>query len=120
VTITGSWPKQTINSSGGGGGSVTISNDTSTATNIYPLFADATTGSLTTAYTSNAKYLYQPSTGTLSASQVNASNGIFVNNATLQNSYTIPAGSNAMTAGPFTVPGGMTVTVSGASRWVVI
>jgi len=115
TSVGGTWVSSTPS-----GGGATISNDTATATTVYPLFAAATSGLPTTIYTSNAKYLYQPSTGTLSASQVNASNGIFINPTTLQNSYTIPVGSNAMTTGPFTVPGGMAVTVSSGSRWVVL
>ncbi len=42
-----------------------ISNDTSTSTNLYPLFANATSGTPTTIYTGNAKLLYKPSTGEL-------------------------------------------------------
>ncbi len=97
-----------------------ISNDTTTATNVYPLFADATTGTPTTIYTSNAKLLYKPSTGDLQSSAVTASNGIFVNSATVTNSYTIPAGNNASSAGPLVVDPGVTVTVSSGGRWVVI
>jgi hypothetical protein len=48
-------------------GGAAISNDTSTATAVYPLFAHATSGSATTVYTSNANYLYTPSTGQLQA-----------------------------------------------------
>lgn len=97
-----------------------ISNDTTTATNVYPLFADATTGTPTTIYTSNAKLLYKPSTGDLQSSAVTASNGIFVNSATVTSSYTIPAGNNASSAGPLVVDPGVTVTVSSGGRWVVI
>ena len=39
---------------------------------MYPLFASATSGTALTIYTSNAKYLYTPSTGTLTAPQHNA------------------------------------------------
>ena len=102
------------------GGGASLSNDTSTATNLYPVFAAATTGTPTTVYTSNSKYLYQPSTGTLTASQLNASNGLVLNATTLLTNFTIPSGSNAMTVGPFTVPGGMSVTVTSGQRWVVL
>ena len=47
-------------------GGAAIVNDTTTATAVYPLFASATSGTALTIYTSNAKYLYTPSTGTLS------------------------------------------------------
>jgi hypothetical protein len=98
----------------------TISNDTSTASNLYPLFAAATSGVPTTIYTSNAKYLYKPSTGELQASQLVASNGLVVNSNTVAASYSIPSGSSAMSAGPMSVSGGVTVTVPTGSRWVVL
>ena len=97
-----------------------ISNDTTTATNLYPLFSNATTGAPTTIYTSNAKYLYKPSTGDLSASQVVASNGIVVNSATVSASYTIATGNNAMSVGPVSVASGQAVTVSSGQRWVIL
>ena len=98
----------------------TISNDTSTATNLYPLFAAATSGTPTTIYTGNAKLLYKPSTGELASTVINATNGIVVNNQTVGASYTIAAGSSASSAGPITISGGVAVTVSSGSRWVVI
>jgi hypothetical protein len=98
----------------------TISNDTTTATDLYPLFSSATSGTPTTIYTSNAKYLYKPSTGDLSASQVIASNGLVLNNTTVSASYTIATGNNAMSVGPMTVASGQTVTVSSGQRWVVL
>jgi hypothetical protein len=101
-------------------GGATVSNDTTTATNVYPLFASATSGSVTTVYTSNAKYLYKPSTGDLSASQVVASNGIVVNSATVAASYTIATGNNAMSVGPVSVASGQSVTVSSGQRWVIL
>lgn len=97
-----------------------ISNDTTTATNVYPLFADATTGTPTTIYTSNAKLLYKPSTGDLQSSAVTASNGIFVNAATVTSSYTVASGNNASSAGPLLVDSGVTVTVASGGRWVIV
>ena len=97
-----------------------LSNDTTTATNLYPLFAAATTGTPTTIYTSNAKYLYKPSTGDLQSSQIIANNGLILNNATVSSSYTIATGNNAMSVGPVTVASGQTVTVSSGQRWVVL
>jgi hypothetical protein len=98
----------------------TISNDTTTASNLYPLFSSATSGTPTTIYTSNAKYLYKPSTGDLSVSQVIASNGLVLNNATVSASYTIATGNNAMSVGPVTVASGQSVTVTSGQRWVVL
>ena len=98
---------------------ITISNDTSTATNVYPAFLSATTGTASTLYTGNANLLYRPSTGELQAQEVIAANGIFVNSATVAASYSIPSGSNAISAGPVTVASGQTVTVPSGSVWVV-
>jgi hypothetical protein len=97
-----------------------ISNDTTTATAVYPLFAAATSGTPTTIYTSNAKYLYTPSTGELAAPVNNSTNGINVNSQTVSASYTIASGSNGFSVGPMTVASGVSVTVSSGSRWVVI
>jgi len=102
------------------GSGATITNDTSTSTNVYPTFAAATSGSLSTIYTSNAKYLYKPSTGELTSEHFVAGNGIFVNSLTIDTSYTIAAGTSGMSAGPITVASGTTVTVSSGSRWVVV
>jgi hypothetical protein len=101
-------------------GGAAIVNDTSTASNLYPLFANATSGTALTIYTSNAKYLYKPSTGDLQAPQLLANNGLILNATTLVSSYTIPAGYNANTVGPFTVPSGLTVTVTSGQRWVIL
>jgi len=101
-------------------GGAAISNDTTTASNIYPLSAAATSGSASTLYTSNAKFLYKPSTGELQASELVASNGIIVNSQTVSASYTVAAGTNAMSTGPVTVASGQSVTVDSGSRWVVL
>jgi hypothetical protein len=100
-------------------GGAALSNDISTATNVYPLFANATTGTASTLFTSNAKLLYKPSTGELQASEVIASNGLLLNATTVAASYTIGTGYNAMSVGPVTVASGQSVTVSSGQRWLV-
>jgi hypothetical protein len=97
-----------------------ITNDTTTATPVYPLFAAATSGTPTTIYTSNAKYLYTPSTGDLAAPAHVSSNGIQVNANTVATSYTIPTGSNGLSAGPVSVNSGITVTIPSGSTWVIV
>jgi len=101
-------------------GGAAISNDTSTATNVYPLFANATSGSATTIYTGNAKLLYKPSTGEFTSSVLTAGNGIVVNSQSVATSYTIAAGYSGTSAGPITIASGQTVTVASGSRWVVL
>jgi hypothetical protein len=101
-------------------GGAAISNDTTTATNVYPLFAAATSGSATTVYTGNAKLLYKPSTGEFTSSVLTASNGIVVNSQSVATSYTIATGYSGTSAGPITIASGQSVTVSSGSRWVVL
>lgn len=101
-------------------GGLTISNDTTTATNLYPTFAGATSGTMTTIYTGNANLLYKPSTGELTSQHLVASNGIFVNSQTVANNYTIAAGNSGTSSGPMTVNNNITVTVANGARWVVL
>jgi hypothetical protein len=97
-----------------------LANDTSTSTNLYPMFASATSGVPTTVYTSNAKLLYKPSTGELQATALVASNGIVINSQTISESYTIAAGNNGMSAGVVSISNGVTVTIATGSVWTVI
>jgi hypothetical protein len=100
-------------------GGASVSNDTSTASNLYPLFASATSGTATTVYTSNAKLLYKPSTGELAATTLNSLNGLFVNSQTVSVSCTVATGNSASSVGPITISGGVAVTLNGTARWVV-
>jgi len=104
-------------SSVGGAG---ITNDTTTSSFEYPIFASATTGTALTIYTSDSKYLYKPSTGELQASEIAASNGLLLNKDTISASYTVGTGYNAVSVGPITVASGQTVTVSSGQRWVIL
>lgn len=104
------------------GGSA-ITNDTTTATNLFPAFLNATTGTATAIFTGNANYLYKSSTGELQARVPVALNGLFVNATTLASSYTIASGQSANSVGGtsgFTIPGGLSVTMSSGSRWVIL
>jgi hypothetical protein len=101
------------------GGSA-LSNDTSTTSYLYPTFAAATSGTALNLYTSDAKYLYKPSTGELKASAMVSTNGIMVNGSEVSADYTIATGTNGFSVGPITVDSGVTVTVSSGQQWVVI
>ena len=76
-------------------------------------------GNGTSALGNEADFTYDPSLNTVTAPQVSASNGIIVNSATVSANYTIPSGSNAMSAGPVTVASGITVTVTDGA-WVIV
>jgi hypothetical protein len=101
-------------------GGASISNDTSTATDVYPLFSDATTGTAATVYTSNSKLLYKPSTGELKVSAPVASNGIVVNADTMTSNYTIDSGTNGLSVGPFTIDSGVTLTIASGQRHLIL
>jgi hypothetical protein len=100
-------------------GGAALSNDTSTATNVFPLFANATSGTASTLFTSNAKLLYKPSTGEFQASELVATNGLFVNATSIAASYTIASGFNAQCVGPVTIASGQSVTITSGQRWLV-
>jgi len=54
------------------------------------------------------------------APQVVASNGIFVNNQTINSSYSIPDGYSATSSGPISIAGTANVTLGNNSRWVIL
>jgi hypothetical protein len=97
-----------------------LSNDTTTTSNLYPIFAAATTGTPTTVYTSNAKLLYKPSTGDLSSTAMVSNNGITINADSVSSSYTIATGTNGFSVGPLTINSGVVLTVASGQRHVVI
>ena len=109
-----------ITAASNGTAGASLSNDTTTASNLFPLFASATTGTPSTIFTSNAKYLYKPSTGELQASAVVASNGILLNSTTVSTSYTIASGNNGFSVGPITVASGISVSISAGQRWLIL
>ena len=55
-------------------GGPAISNDTTTSTDVYPAFLNATSGTAANIYTSNAKLLYNPSTGEFKSPGLAATN----------------------------------------------
>jgi len=109
-----------ITSAANGTAGASISNDTTTSTNLYPLFAAATSGTPTTIYTGNTKYLYKPSTGELTAPAPIASNGISLMSTTVSASYTIASGNNGFSVGPITVASGQAVSISAGQRWLIL
>jgi hypothetical protein len=58
--------------------------------------------------------------GSVNASNINVSSGIYTNNANISTTYTIPAGQNGFSVGPITIANGTTIAVSSGQRWVVI
>lgn len=91
----------------------TVTDDTTTNATRYPLFAAATSGNLTTEYTSSTKYQFNPSTGVLTATQFSGSGAglTSIPNAALTNSsVTIGSTSVALGATVTTFAGLVSVT----------
>ena len=101
-------------------GGSSISNDTSSTTAYYPLFAHSTSGTAQVIYTSNTQYTFKPSTGELIAPEVISSNGFMINGTTVSTSYTIASGNNAFSVGPITTNSGVSVTVASGQKWVIV
>jgi hypothetical protein len=77
-------------------------------------------GNGTSAFANSSSLTYTSATGALRTPEIEASNGLIVNNLTIGTSYSIPAGYSASSVGPVTVSGGVSVTVPTGSRWVVL
>jgi len=101
-------------------GGAAIVNDTSTASDLFPTFVSATTGTASTLNTSNAQLLYKPSTGELKVKAPVASNGILVNATTMTANYTIASGTNGLSVGPFTINSGVTLTIDSGQRHLIL
>jgi hypothetical protein len=94
---------------------------TTTSGTYYLVGTTSTSGTLTTASISTTSPIsYNANTGVLSAPYVYASQGFHENAQTNTASYTVPSSTNAVTAGPYTVATGTTITVSTGSRWVIV
>jgi hypothetical protein len=66
------------------------------------------------------KSVFQDANGTASAPQLYASNGLVMNDQTVNNTFSILSGDNALSVGPMTIASGKSVTVPAGSRWVVL
>jgi hypothetical protein len=117
ITITNASGSITIAAASG---AVTLSDDTTTNATRYPLFAAATSGTVSTEYTSSTKLQYNPSNGELASPEFNATNGIYVQANTVTSSYTIPSASTGVSYSPINMASGATVTISASSTWRLI
>ena len=58
--------------------------------------------------------------GSVRASELEASNGILANSATVSANDTVPSGYNALSASPISVGSGITVTIGSGSVWTIV
>jgi hypothetical protein len=101
-------------------GGAAITNDTTTASDLYPAYLNATSGTASTVFTSNAQYLFKPSTGELKVKAPVAQNGILVNATTMTSNYTIATGTNGLSVGPFTIGSGVVLTIESGQRHLIL
>jgi hypothetical protein len=124
ISVSGTYPNFTVtNTSPSSGGTVTSVGGTGTVSGISLSGTVTSSGNLTLGGTldlSSPPAIGGTAPNTVNGTVLNATNGIVVNSNTVSASYTIPAGSSGMSAGPMTVASGQTVTVSSGSRWVIL
>ena len=118
VTITGTWPNQTINSTNPGGSvtavtaSAPITSSGGTTPNLTFL-APGTAGNVLTS--TGSAWVSSPASG-----GAVAGGSIYINTEVISQDYTFPTGSNGMSVGPITIQSGYSVTVTGSQRWVIL
>ena len=101
-------------------GGANITDDTTTNSTEYPLYASITSGAATTVYVSSTKLTYNPSTGQYASPEFYASNGVLTHANQVSTSYTVPTNANVITVGPWTVASGATFTLPSGSRQVLL
>jgi len=117
VTITGTWPNQTINSTNSGGTvtAVTASSPITSSGGTTPNLTFLAPGTAGNVLTSNGtNWVSAASTGAV------AGGSIYINTDVISQDYTFPTGSNGMSVGPITIQSGYSVTVTGVQRWVIL
>lgn len=100
----------------------TLSRDTvlsNSSGNTSPISFASNSKDVFSTYPAN-KAVYEDALNTAYSEQLGASNGFVINKQTVATSYTVPSGYSAMSAGPITLPNGISVTVPDGSRWVVL
>jgi len=93
----------------------------STNASYYPTYSSsATAGNIFSTANVSTSFTFNPSTNDLTAGQMVASGGIFVNSQTISASYTIATGYSATSSGPITLASGVSVTLGTSARWVIL
>lgn len=98
---------------------VSISNDTTTNSDVYPSLLAVTSGTASQIYTSNSRLLYRPLTGELKSSKL-TSQGIIAHSNTLAESVTLDSGYNGVMAGPISINSGVNLSIASGSTLAVL
>lgn len=95
-----------------------VENDDSTNATRYITFVDSTTEGHQR-LNEDSNFTINPSTGTVTTNGAFAST-FALNKNTIDVSYSIPTGYNAVAAGPVVINNGITVTIPTGSTWVIV
>ena len=66
------------------------------------------------------KAVIEAADGSVTVDEIVASNGLLVHSNTVSTSFTVPANSNIISAGPITVASGATVTLPSGGVWTIV
>ena len=97
---------------------MTITNDLSNLAGIANTINNV--GSNGQILTSNGSAVRWAAPATVGATGAGTDTAFFVGGRTVNTSYTVPAGSGALSIGPITVANGAAITVNANTRWVVL
>jgi len=78
---------------------IEVSNQSADTSTYYPLLSTSTSGSINSVDVSSSKLSFQPSSGSLSVTDISATSGTFSNNLTVSNDLTV---TNDLSAGTIT------------------
>jgi hypothetical protein len=95
-----------------------VENDDSTNATRYITFVDSSTAGHQR-LNEDSNFTINPSTGTVTTNGAFAST-FALNKNTIDVSYSIPSGYNAVAAGPVVINNGITVTIPTGSTWVIV
>jgi hypothetical protein len=95
-----------------------VENDDSTNATRYITFVDSSTAGHQR-LNEDSNFTINPSTGTVTTNGAFAST-FALNKNTIDVSYSIPSGYNAVAAGPVVINNGITVTIPDGSTWVIV
>jgi hypothetical protein len=101
-------------------GGATLASPTTNAS-YYPTYSSsAAAGDIFSTANVSTSFTYNPSTKDLTAGQMVASGGLFVNEQTITASYTILSTQSATSAGPITLGASVSVTLQSGARWIIL
>jgi len=95
-----------------GDAAVSITNDTTTATALYPLFTASTSGTITSANVTSSKLKYTPSTGLLETSAITTTGALTIGGDLTINGTTTTLNTNTLTVDDKNIEMGSVIVIA--------